>query len=263
MIARIFRCAFFGVLLALSAAASAEPAADGLPPVPADYVLDEAGVLDSAQRTLLSYELRQFERQTSNQMLVAILPEVPEGEVMEDYTQRVAEFWGAGRKDRDNGMVLFVFPKSRQLRVEVGYGLEGAVPDILASRIINDEMVPSFRAGDMGTGIIRGADALMAAARGEYAGSGRTLAEQQAAQGDAAANVFFWIILIVILILVIQRSHGGGGTVYTPRGRRDVFFPGSFGGGFGGGGGFGRGGFGGGFSGGGGGFGGGGASGRW
>ena len=233
-----------------------------LPPAPADYVMDEAGALDPSQLTLLTHELRQFERETSNQLVVAVIPKVPDDYVMEDFTQRTAEAWGAGRKERDNGMVLFVFPESRQLRVEVGYGLEGAVPDALANGIINNEIVPSLRAGDIGGGIMRGADALMAAARGEYEGSGTTVAEENALQGDPASSLIFWIILIVILIIVIQRSHGRGGTVYTPRGRRDVFFPGGFGGGFGGGGsggGFG----GGGFSGGGGGFGGGGASGRW
>ena len=250
--------------LALGFIASSE--ATPLPPAPTDYVMDEAGVLDPSQRTLLTHDLRQFERETSNQLVVAVIPKVPDDYVMEDFTQRTAEAWGAGRKERDNGMVLFVFPESRQLRVEVGYGLEGAVPDALASRIINSEIVPSLRAGDMGGGIMRGADALMAAARGEYEGSGKTVAEENALQGDPAASLIFWIILIVILIIVIQRSHGRGGTVYTPRGRRDVFFPGSFGGGFGGGGsggGFGGGFGGGGFSGGGGGFGGGGASGRW
>jgi uncharacterized protein len=254
---RAFWCA---LLLALTPFSS--PAV--LPPAPADYVLDEAGALDPAQRALLAHELRQFERQTSNQLLVVVMPKVPDDYAMEDFTQRTAEAWGAGRKERDNGMVLFVFPESRQLRVEVGYGLEGAVPDALANRIINNDIVPSLRAGDLGGGIIRGADALMAAARGEYEGSGKTVAEENAAHGDPAASLVFWIILIIILIIVIQRSHGRGGTVYTPRGRRDVFFPGGgFGGGGFGGGGFGGGFGGGGFSGGGGGFGGGGASGRW
>lgn len=238
-------------------------AATSLPPAPADYVLDEAEVLDASQRALLIGELKQFERETSNQLIVAVIPEVPNGYVMEDFTQRVAESWGVGRKADDNGMVLFVFPESRELRVEVGYGLEGAVPDILASRIINDEIIPSFRTGDFGSGIIRGADALMAAARGEYAGSGRTLGEEQAEGGALMIAFIFWIVFIVIFMVFIKRSHGRGGTVYTPRGRRDVFAPGGFGGGsFGGGGRFG-GGSGGGFSGGGGGFGGGGASGRW
>jgi len=230
-----------------------------LPPAPADYVLDEAGVLDSAQRAVLSHDLKRFERETSNQLLVAVIPEVPEGYVMEDFTQRTFDAWKVGRKDKDNGIVLFVFPGARQLRVEVGYGLEGAVPDALANRIITDDIVPWFRSGDLGGGIINGANALMAAARGEYTGSGRTFTEEEAMRGDEAASVIFWVILIIILIIVMQRSHGHGGTVYTPRGRRDVFFPGGgFGGGFSGGG-FG----GGGFTGGGGMSGRGGASGRW
>ena len=243
----------------LAAVVTSAPAAPPLPSAPADYVLDDAGVLSSAQSSVLAYDLKLFERETSDQLLVAVFPKVPDGYVMEDFTQRVAEAWGAGRKDRDNGMVLFVFSESRQLRVEVGYGLEGAVPDALANRIINEEIVPSFRAGDLGGGIVKGADALMAAARGEYEGTGQTLAEGKQGGGDPGAGLIFWIILIIVLIVVMQRSHGRGGTVYTPRGRRDVFFPG---GGFGGGG-FGGGGGGGGFSGGGGGFGGGGASGRW
>ncbi len=242
----------------LAAVVTSAPAAPPLPSAPADYVLDDAGVLSSAQSSVLAYDLKLFERETSDQLLVAVFPKVPDGYVMEDFTQRVAEAWGAGRKDRDNGMVLFVFSESRQLRVEVGYGLEGAVPDALANRIINEEIVPSFRAGDLGGGIVKGADALMAAARGEYEGTGRLLSEESPPH-EMVAGFVFWMILIIVLMVVIQRSHGRGGTVYTPRGRRDVFFPG---GGFGGGG-FGGGGGGGGFSGGGGGFGGGGASGRW
>ena len=245
--------------LLFAALATSVPAAPLLPAAPDDYVLDDAGVLSHAQRSLLAHDLRQFERETSNQLVVAVFPKVPDDYAMEDFTQRVAEEWGAGGKDRENGMVLFVFPESRQLRVEVGYGLEGAVPDAMANRIINEEIIPSFRAGDLGAGIVKGADALMAAARGEYEGTGQTRAEGKQGGDAPGAGLVFWILLIIVLIMVMQRSHGRGGTVYTPRGRRDVFFPG---GGFGGGG-FGGGGGGGGFSGGGGGFGGGGASGRW
>ena len=219
----------------------ASGATSALPPAPADYVLDEAGVLDPTQRALLTHDLKRFERETSNQLLVAVIPEVPEGYVMEDFTQRTFDAWKVGRKDKDNGMVLFVFPGSRQLRIEVGYGLEGAVPDALANRIITDDIVPWFRSGDIGGGILNGANAIMAAARGEYTGSGRTVTEEEAMRGDQATSVMFWIILIIILIILMQRSHGHGGTVYTPRGRRDVFFPGGgFGGGFGGGGASGR-----------------------
>lgn len=247
----------------VGALSSSSPASQtSLPAPPKDYVLDQAGILDPSQKTLLSVELAQFERQTSSQIWVCILPGVPEDYAMEDFTQRTAEAWGVGRKGKDNGIVLFVFPSSRQLRIEVGYGLEGAVPDALANSIINQVIVPSFRAGDMAGGVIRGVTALMEAARGEYQGTGHTFSEAQNAHGGReGSSIFFvfWLIFIIYLVISMHRSHQNGGTVYSPRGRRDVFFPGSFGRG----GGFGGGGFGGGSMGGGGGFGGGGASGRW
>jgi Beta-propeller domains of methanol dehydrogenase type len=221
-------------------------------------VLDDAGVLSSAQSSVLAYDLKLFERETSDQLLVAVFPKVPDGLCDGRFHPAGGRGVGCGTQGPGQRDGAFCFSESRQLRVEVGYGLEGAVPDALANRIINEEIVPSFRAGDLGGGIVKGADALMAAARGEYEGTGRLLSEESPPH-EMVAGFVFWMILIIVLMVVIQRSHGRGGTVYTPRGRRDVFFPG---GGFGGGG-FGGGGGGGGFSGGGGGFGGGGASGRW
>jgi uncharacterized protein len=251
---RFFR-SFLPVLVVAVFTAATHAAQSPLPPKPADYVLDQAEVLSPTQREVLARDLEQFERETSNQIVVAIMPRVPDDYVMEDFTQRTAEAWGAGRKDRDNGIVLFVFPDQREMRIEVGYGLEGAVPDALANQVIQDEIVPSFRAGDMPAGIMRGAEALMAATKGEYTGTGRTAAD---APEEARLNLIIFIIFVVFVIIAIRRSQGRGGHVYNPSGRRDVWFP-SSGSGLGGGGGFG----GGGFSGGGGGFGGGGASGRW
>jgi len=251
-------------VLAVAAFAATAPAAQSpLPTKPADYVLDQSGVLSPTQRESLARELEQFERETSNQIVVAVMPRVPEDYVMEDFTQRTAEAWGAGGKDRDNGIVLFVFPDSREMRIEVGYGLEGAVPDGLANLIIQDDIVPSFRAGDMAGGIERGAEALMAASKGEYTGTGRTVAEGQVDANEAIFNLIVISIFLIFMVIQIRQAMKRGGRVYAPSGRRDVWFPssgtglggGGFSGGFGGGGG--------GFSGGGGGFGGGGASGRW
>jgi len=251
-------------VLGVAAFAATAPAAQSpLPTKPADYVLDQSGVLSPTQRESLARELEQFERETSNQIVVAVMPRVPEDYVMEDFTQRTAEAWGAGGKDRDNGIVLFVFPDSREMRIEVGYGLEGAVPDGLANLIIQDDIVPSFRAGDMAGGIERGAEALMAASKGEYTGTGRTVAEGQVDANEAIFNLIVISIFLIFMVIQIRQAMKRGGRVYAPSGRRDVWFPssgtglggGGFSGGFGGGGG--------GFSGGGGGFGGGGASGRW
>ena len=252
--------------LAVAVFAAAAPAAQSpLPPKPADYVLDQSGVLSPVQREVLARDLAQFERETSNQIVVAVMPRVPDDYVMEDFTQRTAEAWGAGQKERDNGIVLFVFPEQREMRIEVGYGLEGAVPDALANQIIQNDIVPSFRSGDMAGGIMRGADALMAATKGEYTGTGRTVAETQAEANEAIFNLIIFAIFVIFIILHIRQAQRRGGRVYAPSGRRDVWFP-SSGTGLGGGGfsgGFGGGFGGGGFSGGGGGFGGGGASGRW
>jgi uncharacterized protein len=252
---------FLPVLAVAVLAAAVHAAQSPLPAKPADYVLDEAGVFSSAQRDGLARTLEQYERETSNQVWVCVMPRVPDDYVVEDFTQRTFDSWRVGQKGRDNGIVLFVFPESRTTRIEVGYGLEGAVPDGLANIIIQDDIVPSFRAGDMAGGIERGVEALMAASKGEYTGTGQTTADEDLSGREATINLIIFIIFVIFVIISIRRSQARGGHVYYPSGRRDVWFPsggsglggGGFGGGFSGGGSIGGGGF----------SGGGGATGRW
>lgn len=251
-------------VLAVAVFTAAAPAAQSpLPTKPADYVLDQSGVLSPTQREALARKLEQFERETSNQLWVCVLPRVPDDYVMEDFTQRTFDSWRVGQKGRDNGIVLFVFPEQREMRIEVGYGLESAVPDGLANLIIQDDIVPSFRSGDMAGGIVLGAQALMAASKGEYTGTGRTAADVQQESADAIVNFIVISIFLIFMVIQIRQAMKRGGRVYAPSGRRDVWFPSSGtglgGGGFSGGSGGGFGGSigGGGFSGGG------GASGRW
>ena len=236
-------------------------AADPLPPKPSQYVMDAAGVLSPQLVIALNQRLEAFERETSNQVIVATFPKIPDGYALEDFTQRTAEAWGVGQRKDDNGVVLFVFPNDRVTRIEVGYGLEGTLPDIIAKRIIENEMLPAFRAGDFNAGIARGVNAILQATRGEYRGTGRTNADTgQDAEGSWL--VFLLFILVLVMVLAANRSVARRGTFYGPRGRRAVWTP-PIGGGWTGGGRGGSFGGGGGFSGGGGSFGGGGASGRW
>lgn len=242
-------------------------AADPLPPKPARYVTDGAGILSPQTSAALNTRLEAFERETSKQILVVTMPAVPPDYVMEDFTQRTAESWGVGQKQTDNGVVLFVFPQDRKTRIEVGYGLEGVLPDVTGKRIIQNEIVPAFRAGDYDAGITRGVDAIQRAIRGEYQGSGRTVAETEQLADDSGIPLIMVIFFVIVLLIFIAQYRNSlkNGTYYGPRGRRDVWSPpfggGSWGssGGSSSGGGFG----GGGFSGGGGSFGGGGASGGW
>jgi uncharacterized protein len=242
-------------------------AADPLPPKPARYVEDKAGLLNAQTRDAINAKLEAFERETSSQVLVAIFPKVPPDYAMEDFTQRTAESWGVGQKATDNGAVFFIFPQDRKMRIEVGYGLEGAIPDATAKAILDNEVTPAFRSGNFEAGVTRGVDSILAAARGEYKGTGRTNADS--GSDDAEWDGLFPLSILFLAAFFLLRIWANSGTSYDRRGRKrksswNDFFSGSSGG-FGGGGFGGRSssGGGGGFSGGGGGFGGGGASGGW
>lgn len=251
----------WGVLVALALALFPVPARaqSPLPPAPARYFNDYAGVVAPEVVARLDEKLKAFDDQTSSQIVVAVFPELPSAS-MEDFTVRAAQAWRVGRKKLDNGAVLFVFVKDRQMRIETGYGLEGALPDATAHRIIEERITPAFRSGDYAGGLEAGVDAMMAATRGEYTASPAPVRGRPQPGGFGSS---FWLVLLVLFIVIAMSRGGRRGRTY---GRRGYYGGGPWwGGGFGGGGfggGGGGGGFGG-FSGGGGSFGGGGASGRW
>ena len=211
-------------------------------------VVDQAGLLTPAQVQSLTGSLAAAEQNTSNQVVVVTLADL-QGYDIADYGYQLGRHWGIGSKDNDNGVLLIVAPNDRKVRIEVGYGLEGALTDALASVIIQREILPAFRQGQFYGGIQAGVTAILAAINGEYAG---TRQPQQKVSGVKTIG-----ILAIMIIITFLLSAGGGGR----GGRRGgfMFLPMPMGGGGFGGGGFGGGGFGGG----GGGFGGGGASGGW
>jgi uncharacterized protein len=236
-------------------------AAETLPPPPTAYFNDYAGLVPAADAQRLDLKLRQFAQETSTQIVVAIFPELPSPS-LEDFTVRTAQSWRVGRKDWDNGAVLFMFVKDRKLRIETGYGLEGALPDILAARILDEQVVPRFRAGDFPGGLEAGIDGILAATRGEYK------AKPPPKPGVPIVPLIVVLLFVILLFWLASRGarHASVGRTYDRGGWRRG--GGTWGGGssWGGGGwssGGGLGGGGGGFSGGGGSFGGGGASSSW
>jgi uncharacterized protein len=245
--------AAFPLLLLAGVLAAAGPA---VPPAPTRYVTDKAGVIAPDVTARLKTLLTDFERETSNQFLVYTEKMVPDGTTLEEYTVACAQAWKAGQK-RKNGMILFVFPGSRQARLEVGYGLEGAMPDALARQVLDEQVLPRFRTGDYSGGISAGVSAAIEATRGEYKGTGRTHRESKGPSLPVPlllAIILFFFFGIVPAIFRRNRGYSYIGRGGWGSGGFGGF--GGFGGGFGGGGG-------GGFSGGGGSFGGGGASGSW
>ena len=153
-------------------------AATPLPPAPERYVEDQAGVLLSEVRERLVQRLDAFERETSSQIVVATYRRLPPDAELNDYANRLFQAWKIGQAGKDNGVLLLVFTDDRKLRIEVGYGLEGAIPDALAKRIIEERITPRFRSGDYGGGIEEGVAALIEASKGEYQGTGRTMASR-------------------------------------------------------------------------------------
>jgi uncharacterized protein len=244
------------------AGVSAGVSAETLPPPPAAYFNDYAGVVSPADAQRLDAKLRAFATETSTQVVVTVFKNLPSPS-LEDFTVRAAESWRVGRKDWDNGAVLFVFVDDRKMRIETGYGLEGALPDQLAGRILDEQVRPRFRTGDWAGGLEAGVDGIIAATRGEYK------APPKKSEGVPLVAI---LIIVLFVILFFWLASQGSRNVYVGRTygrqgwRRDRGYWGdsnsSGGGGWSGGGGGSFGG-GGGFSGGGGSFGGGGASSSW
>ena len=242
------------ILIALLAFSS--QAAEVIPPKPDRYFNDYAGVVSKETAQRFNEQLAQFERETSDQVVVAVFPKMQSDSDIADYTQRVAQAWGVGQKERRNGVVLFVFIQDRKMFIQVGYGLEGALPDITAFDITDSHIKPLFRTGNYESGIATGIDLICKAIRGEYKGSGKTVAGQR--RGGNAFGLLPFIIFVIVLIIISRLMRRLGGYGYSSGRGGPVFFPIGGGGGWSSGGGGSSG-----FSGGGGSFGGGGAGSSW
>src|SRR5215470_1366331 len=151
-----------GAALAFALSAAAEVA---VPPLRA-HVTDLTGTLSAAEVQTLDARLRDFERAKGSQIAVLMLPST-QPETIEQYSIRVAEAWKIGRAKVDDGVILVIAKNDRKLRIEVGRGLEGAIPDAIAKRIVSDVIAPHFKSGDFYGGVSAGTDALMKLIEGE------------------------------------------------------------------------------------------------
>ncbi len=250
---------FFVSLIATAQIEKAVPDA----PNPPKLVVDLTGTLTRDQQSALESKLVAYDDSTSNQIVVVIVSSTGDYDIAE-FAFALGRKWGVGNKDFNNGVVFLIAKDDRKVFIAPGYGLEGAIPDIIAKQIIEQIVVPNFKGNDFYGGINAGTDALIQAAQGEY--------KAPAGYGDRGRKkkvpLLFVIIAIIVFIAIMSNiGGGGGGSFMSRRGYRNFrgpsvwWFPtgGGGGGGFGGGG-SGGGGFGG-F--GGGGFGGGGAGGSW
>jgi len=241
--------------------------AESLPPAPTQYVTDEAGVITPGLIAQLNQRLAAFEKQTSNQIVAVVYPKLPEGASLEDYSQQLYTAWKIGQKKTSNGVLILTFIHDHKIRIQPGYGLEGAMPDALCSRIIRETMAPAFRAGNYGAGLASGITAVMQATKGEYKGTGPANGKPTTWKDFLFSPLGFFLFVILVLMIAGRNRRGGGpgpgGGMGIGSAAATGFILGGLGSGFGGGRGEGGGGDSGGFSGGGGDSGGGGSSGDW
>lgn len=242
--------AFLILLLSLPAFAQTFPPLTG-------RVVDAANLLKSEERAALEAKLKAHEDKTTDQVVVATLRSL-EGHEVEDYANRLFRHWQLGQKGKDNGALLLVAPQERKVRIEVGYGLEGALTDALSKVIIATAIAPQFQKGNFAGGIDAGVDAMLSILTGD-AEEWQRRAEVREDSTTAIDPVIAFIILLILFFL-IARLMGAGRQRGIRRGRHGPWIVTT--GGWGGGGGGWSGGSGG-FSGGGGSSGGGGASGSW
>lgn len=225
--------------------------AQNIPKFTGERVLDVAGLLRPDTKAYLNDILKAHEDSTSNQVMVLVVKSL-EGYDVETYATKAFRTYQLGQKDKNNGVLILIAVDDRTVRIETGYGLEGALPDALCGRIIEHEMVPYFREGNYDGGVIMGVHAVLRAIAGEYEANPRE-------KSLPISPWFIAIALIVVgalLLLLSDKAMGGttrGGGWWLPYGGFRYFGGGSFWGSGGGGG----------FFGGGGSSGGGGASGRW
>lgn len=253
------------VLVAFAIALSAIAAQALTFPQLTGRVVDEAGIIDATTRQSISDKLAAVEAKSGDQIVVVTLKSLQNTSI-EDYGYQLGRQWGIGQKGKNNGALLIVAPNERKVRIEVGYGLEGALTDAVTRLIIQNAIFPRFRTGDFQGGITRGVDDIIQVVSGDAEEFKRRAAQRPDAvpQGIDAATVIMVIFILVVFFLMMRNSMGPAGR-RTARGRGyagPVFIPSGGSWSSGSSGGFG-GGDSGGFSGGGGSFGGGGSSGSW
>lgn len=226
-----------------------------------NYVTDETGTLTPSQISLLNGKLAAFEKSTSNQIIVYLIPSLNE-ESLEDLSIRLAEKNKIGKKDKNNGVLLLIVKDDRKIRIEVGYGLEGALTDALSSKIIRNDITPRFKSGNFYEGIDRGVESIISVTKGEYSAdkNNKDINNELCFGLPIFVILIFGIIFVFIFTSFVRNMFGAGRSIHSDK---NGWGSGWGGGGFGGSGRSGSGFGGGGFSGGGGSFGGGGSSGSW
>lgn len=201
MMRRLAAVFFCIISLSLAFAAPQFPSLSG-------RIVDQTGLLSPTTQRLLAQQLDAFESSSGNQVVVAIIDDL-QGLAIEDYGYQLGRTWGIGQKDQDNGVVFLVAPKARQVRIEVGYGLEGTLTDVLAHDIIQRHVLPHFKQQQMEKGVVAGTRAIIGVL------GGKSGSEYQSTSSQPQNESLPWWAIFFLPLVYWGRSgrfSGGGGS---------------------------------------------------
>ncbi|MEH3113069.1 TPM domain-containing protein [Pedobacter terrae] len=209
---KIFLLSLFSLLFAFAFA-------QDFPEKPNTLVNDYANVLSADQKQALENKLVTFNDSSSTQIAVAILKSIGDYDINE-YAVELGRKWGVGQSGKNNGIMIAVAVGDRKISIQTGYGLEGALPDIYAKRIIDNDIKPNFRTGNYYAGLDEATTSIIKYTRGEYKNDNPKASSKKGGSGSIAI-----IIIIVIVIIIIMRKGGGGGSeVIGGRGASNALF---------------------------------------
>lgn len=177
---------------------------DFLPQRPSGHVNDYANMLNQNEENQLERKLRAYRDSTSNVIAVAIIESL-EGNSREEVASELFNNWRMWEGDRYNGVLILIAEQDWELKIEVGYGLEGAIPDAMANRIVQDILIPNLRSGTVYAGLDRASDAMIQLAAGEYEGIGTTYDTR----GNGGSGIPIDVIIIIVVIIIFLVSKGG------------------------------------------------------
>ncbi|NJM50595.1 MAG: methanol dehydrogenase, partial [Sphingomonadales bacterium] len=167
-------------------------------------VVDQADLLSPDEEQALNAKLKKLEDESQRQLVVATISDL-QGYDIADYGWRLGEQWGIGDKERDDGMILIIAPNERKMRIEVGQGLEAILPDILAGRIIRDDITPYFKRGDYVGGINAGTDKIITQLQLPPEEAAKIVQDARSSRSNDNGNdigmLIFWLIILFFFIL--------------------------------------------------------------
>ena len=198
----------FIIYLLLVIAVLAGVQAQDIPPKPDPprLVNDLANQLNPSERQMLEQKLVAYNDSTSSQIVIVTVPTLGDYPIA-DYAFKLGTEWGVGQKGKNNGIVLLWAPKERKVFIATGYGLEGAVPDAIAKRIVSQVITPQFKAGQFYQGLNDGVDMIFKYASGEY----KADPKQDSGEGDGFPPILIVVIIFIVILIIIFRNRGGGG----------------------------------------------------